>query len=61
METKEEIGNKHEALAAIIILTKNCGSEMFKERLKSVKEAYVQNQREIEEAKVKEKQENKVM
>ena len=29
---------------------------MFKERLKSVKEAYVQKQREIEEAKIKEKQ-----
>ena len=59
LETIEKIENKHEALAAIIILAKNSGKETFKENLKSVKEAYVQKQREIEEAKIKEKQEEK--
>ena len=41
LETKEVAENKHEAIAAIIILAKNSGRETFKERLKSVKEAYV--------------------
>ena len=59
IETKVEIGNKHEALAAIIILAKNSRRETFKERLKSVKEAYVQKQRTIEEAETKKKQEEK--
>ena len=40
--TKDKIENNHEALAAIIILAKNHGRETFKNKLKSVKEAYVQ-------------------
>lgn len=54
-ETKTEIDNKHEALAAIIILAKNNTRETFKKRLKSVKEAYVQRRKEEEEKKSKEK------
>ena len=58
-EVKEKIENNHEALAAIIILAKNNGRETFKERLKSVKEAYVQKQIEEEDQKNKIEQENR--
>ena len=41
-QEKDKIETKQEALAAIIILAKNCGPNVLKSKLKSVKEAYVQ-------------------
>ena len=49
-EIKSKIDSNQEALVAMILLAKNYGRETFKERLKSVKEAYVQRVSEAKES-----------